>query len=73
MIFKLSCYLTTEVQIILSNILVRRGILMMTASSVSVLGGHVPQLIALVDQAHAKEEKTLIPDEWANLLGELEK
>lgn len=47
--------------------------MMLTDSNITNLGGNVPYLIDLIEKSHEKEEKMLIPQEWMNQMGEIEK
>jgi len=59
-------------KILVSNVLVRRGTLLLVPSGVLILGGGVEELIKKFDQVRKQSVKSLLPQEWMDELGAVE-
>lgn len=70
---KISVNTTPGSKVILKNVLIKHGLLLLNDENIEYLGGKVESLVIMNQKIRETEEKSLIPEEWANQLGEIEK
>eukprot|EP01122_Echinamoeba_exundans_P001852 TRINITY_DN11834_c0_g1_i1.p1 TRINITY_DN11834_c0_g1~~TRINITY_DN11834_c0_g1_i1.p1 ORF type:complete len:627 (+),score=118.33 TRINITY_DN11834_c0_g1_i1:70-1950(+) len=68
---QLSVAMTAGQKIIVSNVQIRRGLMLLSQENVKFLGGCVDQLQAAAVAQRKKTVKSLVPEEWMDELGDV--